>query len=117
MVNSAHSGEGGGGVHALPLSTITSKLVVHALAERAGTLLLFLLYTLWSHLGQPCFIGRQLKTSTELQNLIEGFTCTVHTVYILDKLYLVYMQVFCLKRIQLSPIVADKMKKKEKVLL
>jgi hypothetical protein len=80
---SAHSGECGGRGARPPsftLSTITSKVVVHALAERAGTLLLFLLYTLWSHLGQPCFTGRQLKTSTELQNLIEG--------YILDKLYI-----------------------------
>jgi hypothetical protein len=46
MVNSAQLDEGGGGVHDLHLSllsTITSK-VVYALAERADALTLFLLY-------------------------------------------------------------------------
>jgi hypothetical protein len=46
MVNSAHTGEGEGGGARSPsftLSTITSKVVVHALAERADIFLLFLL--------------------------------------------------------------------------
>jgi hypothetical protein len=44
--NSAYPGEDGGVYCARPplLSTITSKVVVYAPAERAGTLLLFLLY-------------------------------------------------------------------------
>jgi hypothetical protein len=49
--NSAYPGEDGG-VHCTPppftLSTITSKAVVFAPAERAGTHLLFLLYTPFS---------------------------------------------------------------------
>jgi hypothetical protein len=46
MVNSAQPGEGGGCTRPPPFtpSTITSKVVVYAPAERADTLLLFLLY-------------------------------------------------------------------------
>jgi hypothetical protein len=46
MVKSAHDGEGGRGACPLSftISTITYKVLVHAPAERADTLLLFLLY-------------------------------------------------------------------------
>jgi hypothetical protein len=45
MIKSAQSGEGGGARPSpFTLSTIASKVVVYALAERANTLLLFLLY-------------------------------------------------------------------------
>ncbi len=51
MVNSAHAGGGGGGgahAHPFTLSTITSKIVVYAPAERADTILQFLLYSFLS---------------------------------------------------------------------
>jgi len=49
MVNSAQPGEGGGERDPpFTVSTITSKVVVYSPAERADTLTLFLLYTLFS---------------------------------------------------------------------
>jgi hypothetical protein len=63
LVNSALAGEGGG-VDDLPLlSTITSKVVVYAQAERADTLLLFILHPLLL-----CGADQDVFTQTLIRN-------------------------------------------------
>jgi hypothetical protein len=68
MVKLAQPGEGGGAGHPpFTLSTITSKVVVYAPAERADTLPLFLLYPYMYSAGNSssvstlCFFARLIS--------------------------------------------------------
>jgi len=87
MVNSAHTGEGEGGGCTLSLlhSIYHHEQSCGARFSWEGRYIPLVsppAYSpLWSHLGQACFTGRQLKTSTELQNIIEGFTLHVLTYH------------------------------------